>query len=163
MIPPILLSMDASWIRVDGVVVAGHGVASGRSGDPRFPGGTLAAQIPLFRDRSLDLSPFYPGTINVTIRPRGFTPRKAFRTLRDVDWCEGVPPEDFSFFRCRISIAHGTEEKWEDGLVYYPHPETKPDHFQDPSVLEILAPRLRGICPGAGVSLQLRREELEIK
>ena len=35
---------NRSWeraIRCDGVV-RGHGVASGRNGDPRFPGGTVA-------------------------------------------------------------------------------------------------------------------------
>ena len=33
---------------ISGQIVEGHGVASGRAGDPRFPEGTLALQWPIF-------------------------------------------------------------------------------------------------------------------
>ena len=37
-----------NWISVKGKVQRGYGVASGKSGDPRFPKGTLELQKPFF-------------------------------------------------------------------------------------------------------------------
>ncbi len=43
----------------------GHGVASGRAPDSPYPAGTIALQAPLFARHGLDLSPFFPGTLNL--------------------------------------------------------------------------------------------------
>ena len=51
-----------------GIVVRGHGAASGRGSD-RYPEGTLAAQIPIFAGLGLDLSDMYRGTLNVDVAP----------------------------------------------------------------------------------------------
>ncbi len=59
-----------------GVVVSGHGAASGR-GSRRYPDGTLALQIPIFAELGLDLSDAFPGTINVDTSPYGFVPGTA--------------------------------------------------------------------------------------
>ncbi|MBP0012578.1 MAG: hypothetical protein J7545_14050 [Roseofilum sp. SBFL] len=67
-------------------------------------------------------------------------------TFRSVNWTEHTLPEDFSFSRCRVSFQ---EQKY-DSLIYYPHPETKIRHFQNPSILEILAPLIQEIIPNPG-------------
>ena len=58
-------------------------------------------------------------------------------TFRDVKWHPTEPAEDFSFFDVRL-IRSGAPAL--AGLINYPHPETKPMHFQQPDVLELLLP-----------------------
>lgn len=137
-------------IEVVGVVVTGHGVASGRAGDPRFPTGTIELQIPFFAARGVDLSGFWPGTINVSTAPTVVEMVRPTHTLVDVTWHPDVDAETFSFLDVRVRIGSGP---WCDGLVYRPHPETKPEHHQPPHVLELLAPRRSGVSEGALVSL----------
>jgi hypothetical protein len=149
--------MASRWITVPGVVTRGFGVASG-SDSTRFPGGTIRAQLPYFRDRGVDLSPYHPGTLNVDIAPRRFTMIQPSHTLTDVSWWPGVPAETFSFSPCRIVLADGPIH----GLVYYPHPETKPEHHHPPTVIEILAPFVEGISTGNAIQLQLDRSQIDI-
>lgn len=145
-----------SWFEVRGRVVKGHGAASGRKGDPRFPEGTLALQAPLFEERGLDLSPFHQGTINVSIAPQRPIVKAPKYTFRNVKWSPETPPEDFSFFDCQVVY----EGRVRDGLIYYPHPETKPEHFQDPHVLEVLAPFIEGLEGGDRMVLRLKEAQL---
>ena len=135
------------WIAA--TVVPGHQVASGLNGDPRFPGGTLAMQVPYFRARGLDLSRYHPGTLNLSIAPLVYRVAGPRMTFRQVQWHPVEPAEDFSFFDCRIRFA-GAEHA---GLIYYPHPETKPEHFQADHVLEVLAPTIAGMVYGSVVEL----------
>jgi hypothetical protein len=137
---------------VDGVIVAGHGVASGRKEDPRFPDGTLAMQIPRFATLGLDLTGFWPGTLNVSIRPAQYRPGRAAFTFRDVKWHPDEPAEDFSFFECRV-LCGDSRTGALSGWIYYPHPETKPEHFQAADVLEVIAPRIKKIGAGSRVRL----------
>ena len=142
---------------VVGRVVAGHGVASGRNGDPRFPGGTLAMQIPTFLSLGLDLRPYYRGTINVSISPWSIVPGEARVTFRGVRWANREPAEDFSFFDCRVRVQ-GSD--WVPGLIYYPHPETKPKHFQAPDVLEVLTDLLPGLRVGDEIHLEAAKGQM---
>jgi hypothetical protein len=135
---------------VDGVVVAGHRVASGDNADPRFPGGTIAMQIPHFLAAGIDLRPFHPATINLRIGRYRIGPDAV--TLRDVRWHPTEPAEDFSFLPCRISRRGGDGV---DGLVYHPHPATKPEHHQPDDVIEILAPFLPGLTRGDILRLEV--------
>ena len=64
-----------------------------------------------------------------------------------------------SFFECRLSLV-GSEESV-DGWIYYPHPETKPEHEQPDSVLEVLTIKLSGV--GEGTRLRLSVPETQIK
>lgn len=149
--------MATSWITIPGVVTKGYGVASG-SDSPRFPGGTIRAQAPYFRARGVDVSPYHPGTLNVDIAPLRFTLVRPSHTLTDVSWWPGVPAETFSFSPCRLLLPTGPI----GGLVYHPHPETKPEHPQPPTVLEILAPYIEGMGPGTPVELQLDSSGVEV-
>ena len=140
-------------------LLAGYGVASGKGGDPRFPGGTLAMQLEPFRLRGLDLSRFYRGTLNLSIAPHGYRVQRPTTTLRGVRWHPVEPAEDFSFFDCRLVTDDG---RVYEGLIYYPHPDTKPDHVQPDDVLEVLAERIEGIGYGDGVWLELVTEQIEL-
>lgn len=140
-------------------VLPGYGVASGRSDDPRFPGGTLAMQEPYFAERGLDLSPYHRGTLNLAIAPRRYRAVRPRLTLRGVRWHPTEPAEDFSFFDCRLETDAGERA---EGLIYYPHPETKPDHVQPDDVLEALSPWLDGLGYCDGVWLELRSEQIAV-
>jgi|GEM_PF-1366396 len=148
-------------VSVVGTVVEGHGVASGRKEDPRFPGGTIAMQIPHFATRGLDLTGWYPGTINVSTGARSVEILRAEFTFREVAWHPVEPAEDFSFVACSVSVDGGHPV---EGFLYHPHPETKPEHFQEPGVLEILLnERLDGVRSGVTVRLWFREGAVRIE
>ena len=135
---------------VPGVVVRGHGVASGRAGDPRFPHGTIAMQLPFFRALGLDLSGLHPGTINVDCAPRSFRPGPGARLFERVKWHPGMPAEMFSFARATLVRDGARHPAW----IYWPHPETKPEHFQPGCVAEVIAPLVPGLAYGDRVVLE---------
>jgi hypothetical protein len=56
----------------------------------------------------------------------------------DLEWTDLHPPETFSFWKVRLRSV-GLLDFDVPGLVYRPHPETKIRHWQNTSVLEILA------------------------
>ncbi|MEO0350796.1 MAG: hypothetical protein AAF282_12195 [Cyanobacteria bacterium P01_A01_bin.15] len=141
-----------AWVTVAGKVIAGHGVASGRVNNPRFPGGTIRMQQPQFAARGLRLDTYFLGTINVSICPYRYQMRQAKHTFRQVKWANDAPPEDFSFFDCRVGL--GSNQRV-GGLIYYPHPETKPEHFQDPGTLEVLTRFIDGLSYGTSLELDL--------
>ncbi|AFY91351.1 hypothetical protein [Chamaesiphon minutus] len=127
----------SDWIKVKGWIEKGYGVASGQAQNPRFPQGTIEMQKPFFRGRGLDLSAYFPGTINLSIAPCKYKIKQAKYTFKQVKWSPNDPAEDFSFFDCQIVLE---VDRVVNGLIYYPHPETKPEHFQPPDILEIIAP-----------------------
>jgi hypothetical protein len=141
-------------------VIQGHRVASGLNGNPRFPGGTLKMQEPFFRELGVDLAQFYPGTINASIAPSRYVVRQARHTFRNVNWHPVEPAEDFSFFDLRL-LRPGHEPL--PGLIYFPHPETKPEHFQKPDVLELLLPHVEGLQYGTELTLQVPLEQMLIE
>lgn len=143
-------------LAVTGTVVSGHGVASGRTGP--FPGGTIRAQLPSFAAAGLELEDCFPGTINLSVAPSRLVLVHPSRTLRDVAWWEGVPAETFSFAPCVVLGPVGRVA----GHIYHPHPETKPDHPQPPTVVEILAPWIPGIEPGSRLTLEVEAERVAL-
>jgi hypothetical protein len=150
--------MRSEWVRVVGVVQAGHGVASGMAANSPYPAGTITLQTPVFRTLGLDLSLFFPGTLNISIAPHRFILHQPDHYFRQVAWTDRHPPEDFSFVACHL---HHREIAYE-GLIYYPHPETKQVHFQNPSVLEVLSPWIEGIRDGDRLELDLRTTALRV-
>jgi hypothetical protein len=106
-------------------------------------------QMPIFASLGVDLSDFHPATINVDISPLRFSVRRSATRLDDVRWCDEHPPETFSFARCRALY----DQKEYEAMVYYPHPETKRNHFQSDSLLEILAPFIPGLEYGARIAV----------
>ncbi len=57
---------------------------------------------------------------------------------------------------CKVIVGSETV----DGLIYYPHPESKPEHFHPPDILEVLLPWLQGVQYGAKLQLMLRSDQL---
>ena len=136
--------------KISGVVVRGHGVASGRAGDPRFPDGTIAMQIPFFRALGLDLGGFHPGTINIDCTPLRFRPGPGAVLFERVKWHLETPAETFSFARATLVRDGARHSAW----IYYPHPETKPEHFQPGGVAEVIAPLVPDLAYGDRVILE---------
>jgi hypothetical protein len=142
---------------VRGVIVAGYRVASGPSRD--YPYGTLEKQIPLFKQRGLDLERCYYGTLNVSIAPLVFEMAAPAYTFRQVTWTDLHPPEDFSFSPCTLRLK-GAEYA---GYVYYPHPETKKRHFENASLLEIISIYIPEIKYGEHVEVVVNADEVHIR
>jgi len=146
--------VNQNWITIRGVVMRGHRVASQPS--DHYPRGTIEMQVPFFKALQLDLSSFYWATLNVSISPYTYTMRAPDHTFRKVQWTTVHPPEDFSFSRCRISYQGIRYEGW----IYYPHPETKARHYQDRSVIEVIARRIPDIKYGDEVEIDVQAEEI---
>jgi len=147
-------------IRHRGVLVSGHGVASGSASDSPYPAGTIAMQIPAFQAQGLDLSPFFPGTLNIDFPGCRWELQQPDYSFPLLHWTDLHPPETFSFWR--VSLRHGAGDRAVAGLIYYPHPETKERHFQSPSRLEVLAPFLPGLTLGDGLELEVNPEQLHL-
>jgi hypothetical protein len=133
-------------------IVRGHRVASGLNGNPRFPGGTLRMQQPFFLARGLDLSPFHPGALNISIAPLSYRVLMPKVTFRTVKWHATEPAEDFSFFDVRL-LRDGSPPI--AGLIYHPHPDTKPEHFQSADVLELLLPWTDQLAYGQRIEIEV--------
>jgi len=144
------------WTLIHGILVQGYRVASGPSRD--YPYGALDRQRPLFKSRGLDLGPYFNGTLNIDIRPNTFKLIKPEFTFQHVEWTDLHPPEHFSFSRCRVIHKDIEYEGW----VYYPHPETKLRHFQNPSLLEVIAVLIPDIKYGDELDVLLNPEEIHV-
>ena len=144
------------WL--NGVLLKGHGVASGlalSSGEVRtspYPKGTIAMQSPFFAASGLDLSEYWPGTLNLSFSPSVLHLHHPDYCFRDLEWTHLHPPETFSFWRIRLrSVADPGVDV--PGLVYWPHPETKARHWQGRSTLEILSPYIDHVFLGQSFQL----------
>ena len=146
-------------IKIQGTIVPGHGVASGKGNDPRYPQGTLAMQQPHFAERGLDIDQFHRGTVNVDISPACFTIKKGKYFFENIDWSAHIPPENFYFFD--VTLIY--EDQPYEGLIYMPDPATKTDHMQNPSVLEVmLFSKVPNLVYGKLVFLEVDDEQLTI-
>lgn len=145
-------------MKVNAIVRRGHGVASGQGKDPRYPKGTIHAQFDHFSQKGLDLSPYFPGTVNVDIAPYSFKIIKPTYFLEHIGWSAFIPPENFYFFD--TSLQH--HQKTYKGLIYMPDPATKADHFQNPTILELLLPKIDGLTYGDSVLVDVDDEQIEL-
>jgi hypothetical protein len=139
-------------------VVPGHGIASGKNYDPRFPNGTLAMQFPFFARSDLKLSRFHQGTVNVDIASHAFKLLSPVFHFPKVKWSPDLPAENFSFYTC--TIAENMDSVEHNAYIYWPHPSTKPGFHQSPGVLEILSPKLSFISYGSSVILRASTEDI---
>lgn len=144
---------------VDGTVMRGHGVASGQASDSPYPAGTIAMQQPYFAALGLDLAGLHLATINLDIQPAKWRLLQADYTFRALRWTDLHPPEDFSFIRIQLLWQAQSYA----GYIYYPHPATKMQHFQSPSMLELFLPWIATISYGARARLIYRAEQIQIE
>lgn len=143
--------MNREKILITGLIKQGHQVASGLGVDSPYPKGTIEMQTPFFQELGLDLTAFFPGTLNISIAPQTLSLQNPEYTFKQVKWNPDYEAEDFSFSPCRVRFQGVTYE----GLIYYPHPETKLGHFQDASTLEVLAPLIPNLRYGDTVELEI--------
>tara|TARA_R110002096_G_scaffold353937_2_gene547166 strand:- start:35 stop:505 length:471 start_codon:yes stop_codon:yes gene_type:complete len=145
----------ANWRTVDAVVVKGHQVASGQNGDPRFPDGTLRMQVPFFEQHGIDLRHWHLATINLSIAPAVYSIHQPRLTIDSLQWHPTEAAEDFSFFDCLLNGVAG--------LIYFPHPDTKPEHEQPDDVLEILLPvEMNDVKYGARMTLSVDPKQMQL-
>ncbi|HTU09773.1 MAG TPA: hypothetical protein VMG08_02650 [Allosphingosinicella sp.] len=147
------------------------GEAVGRAENPSpFRAGTLRTQQPYLAALRIDLERLVPGlrwgTINLRLGEELVLGR-ADHVAEALDWTREetgagrIPPETFSFVHCCFVYARGGAGgcAYHPGLIYYPHPETKPTtnaHRYD--VLEILTTPVAGLKTGAEASLVCRAD-----
>ncbi len=149
--------MKELWKSVRGVVQRGYGVASGVSTDSEYyPHGSIELQAVKFKDLGLDLTGYFPATLNISISPCTFKMEHPQFTFRNVEWTHQHPPEHFSFSKCRLSFNQTLYNGW----VYYPHPETKKRHFQQPDLIEVIAGKIPGIGYGDEIEVQINPREI---
>ncbi len=135
----------------------GHQVASRPSKD--YPYSSLEKQIPYFKELGLDLYRYFNGTLNISIAPLTFEMSAPEFTFEHVEWTDLHPPETFSFSRCKV-IFNGREYL---GWVYYPHPETKKNHFQNPSLIEVITEEITGIDYGDPIEIVVDTQFITIR
>jgi hypothetical protein len=138
----------------EGVVQQGHGVASGANTESPYPKGSIAIQSPFFKELGLDLSRYWQGTINLSFKPLEIVLSNPDYTFKNMYWTDLHPPETFSFWNIKIRTL---DNDGFNGLIYYPHPETKSRHWQSSSTLEVLSPRIANL--GYGCPLQVLAAE----
>ncbi len=143
-------------IQVSGIVVEGHRVASGPS--KVYPYGTLERQKPFFKAGGLDLDRFFTGTLNISIEPLWFVLVKPAFSFYQISWTDLHPPENFSFSPCKVLL----HKRGYDGFIYYPHPETKIRHFQNPSVMEVITAKIPAVNYGSHLDLILEADAFRI-
>ena len=143
--------------RLPGILVRGHQVASRPS--QAYPYSSLEKQKPFFKERGLDLYEYFNGTLNISIAPCTFEMSAPEFTFPRVEWTDLHPPETFSFSRCKVIFREIEYEGW----VYYPHPETKKTHFQNPSLVEVITYSIPGIQYDDRLELVLNTDEVTVQ
>ena len=149
--------MNSPWHRIKGILMEGHQVASRPS--TAYPYSSLEKQRPYFKALGLDLSPYFTGTLNISIAPLEFAMIQPEFTFPLVEWTDLHPPETFSFSRCKIRFKGKSHEGW----VYFPHPETKKTHFQNPSLIEVITFQVEGIQYGDVLEVKVNSGEISVK
>ena len=145
-------------LKVKGKIKEGYGVASGKSQNNPYPEGTIKMQLSYFKKLGLDLSNYFFGTLNVNIKPLNFKLIKADYYFPQVNWYKDLK-EDFSF----VEIELVYQNKNYQGFLYYPHPETKPAHFQDASIMELIFPKIKDINYGDEVIVLINKDKILIQ
>jgi len=140
----------------------GHMVASGQSiTDLRFPKGTLKLQQPFFKLHGLDFDVYFEnnfvvGTLNFSVAPRIVRLKQFEYFYSNIKWTNLLPAENFFFSEAQVIY----NEKFYKALLYVPDPSTKPDFFQNPSIIEVIAQKIPNIQYGDDAILMYNQEAI---
>ena len=132
---------------INAKVIRGYRLSSGNSpADTRFPGGTLHLQLPCFAAAGFDVERYFEGdfvrgTLNLSVAPAAVRLMKPEIFLADIKWSPVFPAENFYLSEAQILHQDITYR----ALLYIPDPATKIDHFQAPSVIEVIARPVAGL------------------
>jgi hypothetical protein len=139
-------------------LIKGHQVASGIANDPRFPQGTIAAQLPFFHALGLDLGNFHPATLNAQFNCSSIAVNRFDYEFDQVKWHEKLPAEDFKFTSCTVVV---NEQRY-PALIYQPQVTTKTEHFQPNNQLEILAPFIAQVTYGDTLGIEIPNDSIVV-
>lgn len=139
-------------------LVEGYRVASGRAKDSPYPAGSISLQVPYFKALGFDLSGCLAATLNLSVAPFKFELLAADHRFEKVHWYPHTAPETFSFVSCLVEYDAVQYHGW----IYYPHPETKPAHFQSPSTFEVLCPFIPDLDYGAKLILRFSPHKIRV-
>lgn len=92
------------------------------------------------------------------IAPNNYKTGKAKHFFEGIAWSDHIPPEKFYFFEA--TLIHNNKRY--DGLVYMPDPETKVDHEQLATVLELILPPIEDITTDDLITLEINEVSLKI-
>ena len=137
-------------------VVPGYRVASGLGENSPYTEGTIALQKPFFAALGLDLGDCFNGTINGQFNCRQVQVQRWDHGFYQVNWYPGIAAEDFRFVAC--TIIYG--EIHYPGYIYHVVASSKIGHFQAANVLELLAPKIKGLRYGEHLILELPAQTL---
>ncbi|WP_320676888.1 hypothetical protein [Prochlorococcus sp. MIT 1300] len=143
--PALTYYSDKGFDWLEGHIVSGYGVASGCSKKTPYPEGSIKLQTPYFQKNGLDISSYWPGTINVSFEPTIIHLQNPNYSFKNINWTDTVPPEDFSFWKTFLEVQTSLGVTLKESFIYLPHRSTKTIHHQSPYVLEILAPYISSI------------------
>lgn len=144
---------------IKGKIVKGHGVASGISKTTPYPNGSLEMQFPFFKEMGLDLFHYYLGTINIDISPFIWKPLKPDYYLKNVRWTDQIPPESFMFFECDSIF----ESKTYSGMIYFPDPKTKVQHFQREDMIELISTKIPNLEYGKEILIEIADGKIDLR
>jgi len=144
---------------IHAIIKQGHKIASGQADNSPYPAGSITMQAPHFKAHGINLGGYYPATLNLSITPHTFKIIAPEFTVYAIHWAEGFEAEDFSFSKCEIIVNN---ERYR-GLVYYPHPETKLNHFHSASIIEVISPYIPNIHYGDQVIFKYNPAEISIR
>jgi len=143
---------------INGKITKGHGVASGISKTNPYPKGSLEMQFPFFKKMGLDLYHFYLGTINIYISPFLWKPLKPDYYLKHVNWTSQIPPESFMFFEIHLIFESNTYP----GIIYFPDPKTKEQHFQKEDMIEVISSKIPNLEYGMRITIEIADGKVEL-
>ncbi len=145
-------------MKIHGKVVKGHGIASGISENNPYLKGSLEMQFPFFKKMGLDLYHFHLGTINIDISPFLWKPIRPDYYLKQVIWTNQIPPESFMFFECELLF----ESKTYPGIIYFPDPKTKVQHFQKKEMIEVISIKIKEMEYGTEIDIIIPDNKIEL-
>ena len=137
--------------KLKGVLVKGYQIASGTSTITPYKDGSIKLQKPFFEERGFCMKTLYLATLNIDIPNHEFIITNPTYYFENLKWEKDFPAETFSIVSCTLKY----KMKQYDAYIYYPHVETKSDHIQKKSTLEVLSPFVDGISYEDEVEVQL--------
>ena len=145
---------------IAGKLVRGHQIASGTNPNSPYPSGSIALQIPFFKQLGLDLTGYHAATLNISVEPQALVWVQPVFQFEHLVWVAGLAPETFWFAPCEVVYQDMCYQGW----IYYPHPETKTQHFHDASVVEVICQQyIPSVCYGDIIGLRCSIEHLNFK
>ena len=154
-------------MKIEGIVIQGKGIASGKNVDPETGlTNTIALQKPFFERAGVKkISDVFEGTINMDISPKEFHIDVPDKIVKDVTWDKDTT-ESFQFVEVTIVYPLEEENKREyPGYIYYPMvSEERPKLKSHPDTrIELLASKIEGLTYGKEIAIFVPDGKILIK